>query len=130
MRRTMRSRFSTSLLLSDLGNVLILPAATPHQWPLGTIEWMRNSQGTTLLFLAVALVLFFFSLSLLPAVELYCRFRKPAAVLLILEVVLMLLWSRWRKRSASDALTVATFVFAALGIVFNAVLLIKVAGKC
>jgi chromate transport protein ChrA len=91
---------------------------------------MRNSQGTTLLFLAVALVLFFFSLSLLPAVELYCRFRKPAVVLLILEVVLMLLWSRWRKRSASGALTVATFVFAALGIVFNAVLLIKGAGRC
>ncbi|HEU5233238.1 MAG TPA: hypothetical protein VFU50_10280 [Terriglobales bacterium] len=91
---------------------------------------MRNSQGTTLLFLAVALVLFFFSLSLLPAVELYCRFRKPAAVLLILELVLMLLWSRWRTRSASGALTVATFVFAALGVVFNAVLLIKVAGKC
>jgi hypothetical protein len=91
---------------------------------------MRNSQGTTLLFLAVALVLFFFSLSLLPAVEFYCRFRKPAAVLLILEVVLMLLWSRWRKQSASGALTVATFVFATLGIVFNAFLLIKVAGRC
>lgn len=91
---------------------------------------MHNSQGTTLLFLAVALVLFFFSLSLLPAVELYCRFRKPALVLLILEVALVALWSGWRTRSVSSALTVATFVFAALGIAFNAYLLIKVAGRC
>ncbi len=91
---------------------------------------MRNSQGTTLLFLAIALILFFFSLSLLPAVELYCRFRKPALVLLILELALTALWSRWRTRSASAALSVATFVFALLGIVFNAVLLFKVAGKC
>ncbi len=91
---------------------------------------MRNSQGTTLLFLAVALVLFFFSLSLLPAVELYCRFRKPALVLLVLELALVALWSRWRTRSASSALTVATFVFAMLGIAFNGYLLIKVTGRC
>jgi|GEM_PF-2870780 len=91
---------------------------------------MRDSQGTTLLFLAVALVLFFFSLSLIPAVELYCRFRKPALVLLILEVALVVLWSRWRTRSASSALTVATFVFAIFGVAFNAYLLIKVAGRC
>ena len=91
---------------------------------------MRNSQGTTLLFLAVALVLFFFSLALLPAVELYCRLRRPAIVLLILQLALIALWSRWRTRSASGALTVATFVFAILGLAFNAVLLIKVAGRC
>ena len=83
-----------------------------------------------MLFLAIALVLFFFSLALLPPVELYCRFRKPAIVLLILEVILIIFFARWRTRSASGALTVATFVFAVLGIAFNAVLLIKVAGSC
>ncbi|HKT23674.1 MAG TPA: hypothetical protein VJR04_03665 [Terriglobales bacterium] len=91
---------------------------------------MHNSQGPTLLFLAAALVLFFFSLALLPPVELYCRLRKPAIVLLILELALIIFFSRWCKRSASGALSVATFVFAALGIAFNAVLLIKVIGRC
>jgi len=91
---------------------------------------MPNSQGTTLLFLALALVLFFFSLALLPPVELYCRLRKPAIVLLILEAILIIFFSRWHKRSASGALTIATFVFAVLGIVFNAVLLAKAARIC
>jgi len=88
------------------------------------------SQGTTLLFLALALVLFFFSLALLPPVELYCRLRRPAIVLLILEAILIIFFSRWHKRSASGALTIATFVFAVLGIVFNAVLLAKAARIC
>jgi FtsH-binding integral membrane protein len=91
---------------------------------------MPNSQGTTLLFLALALALFFFSLALLPPVELYCRLRKPAIVLLILEGILIIFFSRWRNRSTSGALTIATFVFAVLGVVFNAVLLAKAAHIC
>src|SRR5581483_696763 len=105
MRRTMRSRFSTSLLLSDLGRVLIFQV-------LSTIDTMPNSQGTTLLFLALALVLFFFSLALLPPVELYCRLRKPAIVLLIFGCTFIICFARWRNRSASGALAIATFVFA------------------
>jgi FtsH-binding integral membrane protein len=91
---------------------------------------MRNSQGTTLLFLAIALVLFFFSLSLLPAVELYCRFIRPAIVLLVLEFLLLVFLSRVRHESSSRVLIIATFVFAILGIGFNAVLLIAAKGKC
>jgi hypothetical protein len=90
---------------------------------------MRNSQGATLLFLAVALALFFFSLTLLPAVELYCRFRRPAILLLAMQLLLLVL--RITKRSASDRpLLVATYVFATLGIAFNAALLIMVRGRC
>jgi hypothetical protein len=89
---------------------------------------MRNSQGTTLLLLALALVLFFFSLSLLPAVELYCRFTRVAIVLLALQAVLLGIRVRVRRLPATAALAIATIVFSILGIVFNAVLLIT--AKC
>jgi hypothetical protein len=91
---------------------------------------MRNSQGTTLSFLAVAVVLFFFSLTLLPAVEFYCRFQRPALVLLILQVVLLALRMRISCITADRALVIATFVFAALGLIFNIVLLSKAYGRC
>jgi hypothetical protein len=89
---------------------------------------MRNSQGTTLLFLAVALVLFFFSLSLLPAVELYCRFIRVAIALLILQVVVLGIRIPVRREPATSALWIGTIVFGVLGIVFNAVLLLN--AKC
>ena len=91
---------------------------------------MRNSQGTTLLFLAVAVILFFFSLTLLPAVELYCRFQRPAIALLILQVVMLGLRMRVLRISVDRALLIATFVFAALGLIFNIVLLTKAHGRC
>ena len=91
---------------------------------------MRNSQGTTLLFLAVAVVLFFFSLTLLPAVEFYCRFQRPALVLLILQVVMLALRVYISRAAANRALVTATFVFAALGLIFNFVLLAKTHGRC
>ena len=91
---------------------------------------MRNSQGTTLLFLAVAVVLFFFSLTLMPAVELYCRFKRPAVVLLVLEIALLTVRLRTSPQSAERALVIATVVFAALGICFNAALLVMARGRC
>jgi hypothetical protein len=97
---------------------------------LGTIEAMRNSQGTTLLFLAVALVLFFFSLALLPAVEDYCRFRKPAIVLLILQIPFVIVRLRISANQSESALKTAAIVFSILGIILNAVLLITAQGKC
>jgi hypothetical protein len=90
---------------------------------------MPSPQGKTLLLLAIAVVLFFFSLTLLPAVELYCRFVRPAIVLLIVQI--LLLGRRVRISPASNrALVIATFVFTILGIAFNALLLIAVRGRC
>jgi len=90
---------------------------------------MPRSQAATLLFLAIAIVLFFFSLTLLPAVELYCRFVRPAFALLIVQVVLLALRLRI-SRESSRPFVIATFVFTILGIASNAVLLITVRGKC
>ena len=91
---------------------------------------MRNSQGTTLLFLAVAVALFFFSLTLMPAVELYCRFKRPALTLLVLEIVLLAIRTHTVRQSADRALAVATVVFTVLGICFNAALLLMARGRC
>jgi hypothetical protein len=91
---------------------------------------MRNSQGNTLLLLGVATVLFFFSLTLLPPVELYCRFVRPAISLLVIQIALVALRLRIPYRRPDRALFIATFVFSALGILFNTVLLISVRGKC
>lgn len=91
---------------------------------------MRNSQGTTLLFLGAAVILFFFSLTLLPPVELYCRFQRPAWALFILQILLLALRIRGFRHSVDRALVIATFVFVALGIVFNAFLLASARGKC
>jgi len=89
-----------------------------------------RSQGTTILVLAAAVVLFFFSLTLMPAVELYCQFRRPAIVLLALQMVLIVLRSRPRAVNPERALLIATYVFASLGIGFNAALLLLARNKC
>ena len=83
-----------------------------------------------MLFLAAAVVLFFFSLALLPAVEFYCRFQPPAIILLILQVVMLALRMYLSRAAADRALVIATFVFAALGLIFNFVLLAKAHGRC
>jgi hypothetical protein len=89
-----------------------------------------RSQGSTMLVLAVAVVLFFFSLTLMPAVELYCQFRRPATVLLALQMVVIVLRSRPRGLNPERALLIATYVFALLGIGFNAALLLLARNKC
>jgi len=91
---------------------------------------MRNSQGMTLLFLAVAVILFLFSLTLLPAVELYCRFQRPALVLLMLQTISLALCIRSWSRPTDRGLLVGTLVFTALGILFNAVVLVSTRGWC
>jgi len=91
---------------------------------------MRGSQGTTLLSLALAVVLFFFSLTLLPAVEFYCRFQRPAMFLLMVQILLLAIRVRVPRTSEDRALWVATLVFVTLGIVFNFVLLAMSRGKC
>ena len=91
---------------------------------------MSKSQGNALLFLGLAVVLFFFSLTLLPPVEDYCRFQRPAILLVVLQIVLILLRFRISRATADRALVIATFVFSAIGLVFNTVLLVTVRGKC
>jgi hypothetical protein len=91
---------------------------------------MGNSQGSTLFLLCIAVVLFFFSLTLLPPVEWYCRFRRPALILLLLQTVLLVVRARFLRAMADRALVIATFVFAALGWIFNAYLLVQAARKC
>jgi len=91
---------------------------------------MSTTQGNALLFLGLAVVLFFFSLTLLPPVEWYCRFQRPATLLLVLQIVLIALRFRVSRASADRALVIATFVFSALGLVFNTLLLVTARGKC
>jgi len=91
---------------------------------------MSKSQGNALLLLGLAVVLFFFSLTLLPPVELYCRFQRPAFALLILQIVLVALRFRVSRANADRALVIATFVFSALGLACNTLLLVSVRGKC
>jgi hypothetical protein len=91
---------------------------------------MPKSQGNALLFLVIAVVLFFFSLSLLPPVELYCRFQRPAIFLLILQIALVGLRFRVSRTGADRALVIGTFVFSALGLAFNTLLLVTAQGKC
>ena len=82
------------------------------------------------MFLAVAVILFFFSLTLLPAVEFYCRFQRPAFVLLILQVVVLALRMRISRVAADRFLVITTLVFVTLGLLFNLVLLAKAHGRC
>jgi hypothetical protein len=91
---------------------------------------MRNSQFASILFLAGAFVLFLFSLALVPPVEMYCRFERPAILLLIIQVALFLLAVR-RKTSANERiLRTASMVFSVLGIALNAMLLLMARGRC
>jgi hypothetical protein len=92
-------------------------------------DTLPRAQKRTLLLLAIAVVLFFFSLSLLPAVELYCRVVHPAIALLTLQILVLLL-RLYMSAVFNRALVIATFVFTILGIAFNAFLLISVRGRC
>ena len=83
-----------------------------------------------MLFLGLAVVLFFFSLTLLPPVEDYCRFQRPAILLLVLQVLLVAVRFGVSRANADRALVIATFVFSALGLAFNTLLLVAVRGKC
>lgn len=91
---------------------------------------MRNPQFLSLLLLAVAVVLFFFSLALLPPVELYCRFQRAAVALCLLQLAVLIV-RRGTPRAANDKpIVAATYVFIPLGILFNAVLLFMAHAKC
>ena len=92
-------------------------------------DTVPGAQKKTLLLLAIAVVLFFFSLSLLPAVELYCRVVHPVIALLILQIMVVIL-RLYMSAMVSRTLATATFVFTFLGIAFNALLLIGVRGRC
>jgi hypothetical protein len=91
---------------------------------------MRNPQVFSLLLLFAAVILFFFSLSLLPPVEMYCRFRHAAMGLLALQALLLIARIRRPRFPNDSALAFATFVFAPLGIAFNVALLVMARGKC
>src|SRR4029077_16238190 len=69
-------------------------------------------------------------LTLLPAVEFYCRFQRPALVLLILQFVMLALRIRLSRITSDRALVIATFVFAVLGLIFNIMLLAKAHCRC
>jgi hypothetical protein len=91
---------------------------------------MRNSQFVSLALLATAIVLFFFSLTLLPPVEFYCRFRRPAVALCFLQLALLVVRQGVPRTGNDRVLVVATYVFIPLGILFNGVLLFVAYGKC
>ena len=91
---------------------------------------MTNTQGTTLAFLFAAFVLFFFSLTLLPPAEMYCRFRRPATILGAVQVVLLLLRIKFPAVHAERSLLIATYCFVIIGIVFNIILLTVAHGRC
>jgi succinate-acetate transporter protein len=95
-----------------------------------TIAAMRNSQFASILFLAGAFVLFLFSLALVPPVELYCRFERPAILLLILQVAFFLLALRRNTSTKERALRTASLVFNVLGVALNAMLLLMARGRC
>jgi len=90
---------------------------------------MRNPQFASLLFLALAVILFLFSLALVPPVELYCRLQRPAVLLLILQVVLLSVRISRREPPAERPLVIASFVFIALGVAFNSLLLLLARGR-
>jgi hypothetical protein len=91
---------------------------------------MRNSQFASILILAGAFVLFLFSLALVPPVEFYCRFKRPAILLLVIQVAFFFLFLRRNKFAQERALRVATFVFNTLGVALNALLLLMTRGRC
>jgi len=91
---------------------------------------MRNPQFASLLYLALTVVLFLFSLALVPPVELYCRFERPAVLLLILQLALLAARISRRQRPEERALAIASLVFIALGVGLNSLLLLMARGRC
>ena len=91
---------------------------------------MRNPQFASMLFAAVTVILFLFSLALVPPVELYCRFERPAILLLILQLALLAARISRRQLPEERVLAIASFVFIALGVGLNSLLLLMARGRC
>jgi hypothetical protein len=91
---------------------------------------MRNSQFANILILAGAFVLFLFSLALVPPVEFYCHFKRPAILLLVIQIAFFFLSLRRNKLAQDRTLRVATLAFNTLGVGFNALLLLMARGRC
>lgn len=91
---------------------------------------MRNPQFASLVLFGLAMVLFLFSLALVPPVEMYCRFERPAIVLLIVQLVLLAVRIARREVAGARALAIASFVFIALGVGLNSFLLVTARGRC
>lgn len=99
-------------------------------YPRHTILKMRNPQFASVVWFGVAMVLFLFSLALVPPVEMYCRFERPAIVLLIVQLVLLAVRIARRESSGAQVLTAASVVFIALGVGLNTLLLVMARGRC
>ena len=91
---------------------------------------MRNPQFLSIVLLAVAFVLFLFSLALVPPVEIYCRLRQPAILLVVVQFVLFLLYLIRKPPVGTRALRIASLVFTILGCALNALLLVMARGRC
>ena len=91
---------------------------------------MQNPQIKSLLFLVAAVILFLFSLALVPPVEMYCRFQRPAIALLVVQILLVLFQLIAKQAQKERALMIATFVFVTIGVALNAMLLLMARGRC
>lgn len=91
---------------------------------------MRNPQFISIMILALAFVLFLFSLALIPPVELYCRLKRPALLLLVVQIALFLLYLLRKPPAGARALRIACVVFTLLGGALNALLLVMARGRC
>ena len=80
-----------------------------------------RSEKLALTFMFVAIILFFFSLTLFPvAVSTYCAKRGVAAIILVIQLLLGA-WSLLRKKASSNirTLALATAFFTLFGIGLN-----------
>jgi hypothetical protein len=91
---------------------------------------MRNPQFFSIVLLAVAFVLFLFSLALVPPVELYCRLKPPALLLLLVQIALFLLYLIRKPPAGTRVLRVACVAFTILGGALNTLLLMMARGRC
>ena len=91
---------------------------------------MQKTQARNLLLLAASATLFLFSLSLVPAVEFYCRYRRPALILLAIQIVLLAMRAKTTAPGDSKAVAIAAWIFTSLGIVMNALVFFVSRGRC
>lgn len=91
---------------------------------------MRNPQFFSIVLLALAFVLFLFSLALVPPVELYCRLKRPALLLLLVQIAFFLLYLIRKPTVGTRALRIACVVFTILGGALNTLLLVMARGRC
>lgn len=91
---------------------------------------MRNPQFFSIVLLALAFVLFLFSLALVPPVELYCRLQRPALLLLLVQIAFFLLYLIRKPPAGTRALHIACVVFTVLGGALNTLLLVMARGRC